>query len=817
MRHLTIRSSIYLATDLVLLFLCLAHIPSLLQRAQLPFSFADGREFVLVKEQLAPHGAGALQQGDQIESIAGFRVRNTPSIEFLADTHAIGDTVSVVYRREGVTATARVILGPAYTLSYIVIVCFVGIVTWCLGIFILFSRPRDLTASVLHWAMISMAVVVVIAFEDVTPGSVLLYVSSVLFFLSYAGIAVTFLLLTTLFPRRKFGPFPPKLAFIALPVCAVTGLMLWYHIQATWYHSAISFAQYRIWFDVFHVILLVFVGGGILNFVHSYLKAETGEERSKLKWVLWGLCIGPTPFLFLIVLPQVFQLSPFVGEEYTLIFLVIIPIAFAISFIRHHLLDVEVVINRTTVYGIVMALLLALYIGVVGIIANLAGSLTVGPSAVAAALVALLFEPLRARVQVFVDRQFFRVRYNFREAERKFVEQMKGCIGLQQLADLIVTETDRLIPVTLIGFILLREPGSRLTVIAHKNMTLLARHSVRFDASRLKTTLQLPIGVDGSIEPGIRHESADETVFGRWGMALVFPMLSENLGHLGFIVLGQKKSGRRFGIEDVDLLNNIATQAGLEVERIRLQEALLLEKAEAVRLDQLNRLKSDFVSYVSHELRTPLTSITMFTQLLRSKVREKHGKGQEYLDVIEGETGRLSRMVTTILDSARIEQGVQQYHMKDEDLCNITTHVMGMMKYQLDMHHFRVHWKPQRRPLPMKADADAVAQAIINLIANSIKYSGAKRELRVAVTRRRGWVMVRVADKGLGVSEKALPHLFERFYRDPSVTDRVQGVGLGLPLVKHIMEAHGGTVEVTSIPGRGSVFSLLFPEKGTNS
>jgi two-component system phosphate regulon sensor histidine kinase PhoR len=295
-------------------------------------------------------------------------------------------------------------------------------------------------------------------------------------------------------------------------------------------------------------------------------------------------------------------------------------------------------------------------------------------------------------------------------------------------------------------------------------------------------------------------------------MVVVFPMLSESFESLGFLVLGEKKSGARFIREDIDLLATVATQAGLEIERIKLQQKLILKQAEAERFEELSRLKSDFVSYVSHELKTPLTSIKMFAELLRTSRRKLDKRSREYVDTIEGEADRLDRMVTTILDSAKIDHGGKEYTLKDIDLGAVISKVMDTMCYQLTKHHFRVVFTPARRPLRIHADVDAVSQALTNLVANSIKYSASRKYLKVTQGITGDFVFCRVEDRGVGISAEALPRLFEKFYRDPTQSDRVKGVGLGLPLVKHIMDAHGGRIDVRSTPDKGSVFTLLFPK-----
>jgi signal transduction histidine kinase len=809
MKHLTLRSSLYLAIDVALVVVCVLHVPSLRELATAPFVLEEAGARVVVAEVLQPASCPELQPGDELLSWSGHRMTMPAVVGFLAHHSSIGEEIPITYRRSGQVLTGSIRLIPENHIGYIILVCLVGIITWCLGVFVLLMRQRDLAASVLHWAMMSMAVVVVIAFDEVTPHSKLGYLSSLLFFASYAGVATTFFFFTTVFPRRKQGPTWLKLLVTYAPAMSLLVPIIYHHSRAVALMSVDEFISFRSWFDVFHISLFVYIGGGILNFIHSYATSPSMVERKQLKWILWGLCIGPAPFLLLTILPGFVAQEYMVPEEYTLAFLVVIPIAFAISCIKYHALDVEVVISRTTAYAIAIGILGAVYILVVGAVASVVGNVTA--SAGAAVVVALLFEPVRLRVQHVVDRRFFRVRYNFREAQRTVFEEIKYCLDIRQLAEVVVRRIDEVIPLARLGFFILRQPGNRIHLVSHKGFEILEKHGVVLDAAQLKTHLQLPVAVDSRIEAGVQHESADVETFRRWGMVLVFSMLSEKSEFLGFLVLGEKKSGARFVGEDVDLLSNIATQAGLAIERVALQQQLVLKQAETERLEDLNRLKSDFVSYVSHELKTPLTSIKMFAELLQARSKKTGGKAQEYLHIIEGETDRLDRMVTTILDSARIEQGVKEYQFGKVDLSEVAKRVMGMMTYQLDKQGFHVVFRPGKRSLILYADADAVAQAMINLISNAIKYSLQKKYLKLVLGHKGDWISCSLQDRGAGISPEALLHLFERFYRDPRQSRHVQGVGLGLPLVKHIMEAHGGSVEARSELGKGSTFTLLFP------
>jgi len=812
----SVRTLLALLTDALLLSFCVLHTTSLLDRAKPPFTLQQDAGRVILQSIIEPAVCSDLRPGDELLMWNGRRLAFPAQAVFFADNSAAGETVTISYRRGLMEGSTVCTLLPAHNITYVVIVWFVGIVTFALAIFVILARPRDRAASILHWAMVSMAVVVVVAFEGVTPGSRIGYLSSILFFLSYMGVAATFFLLTTMFPMPLPGSFPLKLVGSFLPAGVLITLLLIAHADIVLAGTEIGFARYQFWFDVFHVAIILYVLGGIANFIVSYVRTTSRADRRKLQWVLWGLCLGPTPFLLLVVLPGLLQSGPIVAEEYTLIFLTIIPVSFAISFVKHHLLNVEVVINRTTVYAIVVGAVVGIYVALVGLVGAMMGELQTSFGTGAAVIVALLFEPLRRGVQRFVDRRFFRVRYNFREAERKFLHDMKECVGARQLAELIVRETDRLIPVERIGFFTLAPPGHRLCVLAHKQFEFLERRSIQFEADKLKTQLRRPVALADKMESGLDFESADPEVFHRWGIALVFPLLSATYAFHGFLVLGVKKSGHRFTSEDADLLTNVAAQAALELERIALHRNLLQQEAEAERLRELNSLKSDFVRYVSHELKSPLTNIKMFTELVHQRLQGNVRRVARHLQTIEGETDRLDRMVTTILDATKVEKGMMDYTLAPADLGEIVRHGMKTMQYMLAKKEFAVHVSLPKRPLRVRVDRDAVIQALTNLLSNAMKYSQERKEVHVVVLVEGRHLRCSVKDHGRGISPEALPHLFEKFYRDPVTSRDVQGIGLGLSLVKHIMDGHGGTVEVISTPGKGSTFSLLFPFNKVN-
>jgi signal transduction histidine kinase len=805
------RAFLFLALDILLLAACIYHIPSLLARARAPFEISQSDGRMVVSGIIDPGASGDLRT-DDVAISWNHQSLDVPRLtEFFADFGVIGEKVALDFTRGSVVLSTTITLVPFYNDGYIILVLLIGMSCWLLGMYVLIRRPKELTASVFHWGMVCMAMVVILSWEGVTPGRPLFYLSSVLFFGSYLGAVATFFFFTTIFPRKTDGGVLLRAGWVYLPGIAVIIPMVLFHSRAVFFRSPQAYVTYLAWFDVFHAVVFLYIAAAIIRFIRSYLRAESSEERKKIQWVLYGFCLGPTPFLLLTVVPSIFFPDWSVDEAYTLPFLIILPVAFAISLIRYHVLDIELVINRTTVYAMVLAVLIAFYVVVVGFVAGIIGAAAPPSYAIGAVLVGLLFEPARRRVQHFVDRTFFRVRYDFREAERMFVEEIKNSVDLQELANLLIRRTDAIIPVERIGLFVLRQPGNRLQTLAHKNFGLFERRTVPFEAENLRTSLKLPVALADRMETGIPFETGDERVFRRWGIALVFVMLSRKSEFLGFLVLGGKKSGARFTAEDVDLLTTVTAQAGMAIERMKLMEQLVLEQAEAARLAELNRMKSDFVSYVSHEFKTPLTSIKLFAELLKARQRRLDAKGREFIETIEGEADRLDRMVTTVLDSAKIEHGVKQFSFEDTDLGLLAEKALTVMNYQLTKNRFNVVFRKPRRAVPLKADPDAVLQAIINLMANAVKYSGDRKYMKVTVTKGTEWITCSVEDRGVGIAPESQKQIFDPFYREAGSGRKIEGVGLGLPLVKRIMDAHNGRVEVRSQAGKGSTFVLMFP------
>jgi signal transduction histidine kinase len=240
---------------------------------------------------------------------------------------------------------------------------------------------------------------------------------------------------------------------------------------------------------------------------------------------------------------------------------------------------------------------------------------------------------------------------------------------------------------------------------------------------------------------------------------------------------------------------------------------IVLALRTASREIYVSQIKADFVSNVSHELRTPLASIRVFGEFLRlGRVRNEE-KTREYGEYIETESRRLTQLINNILDFSKIESGAKTYQFETVDLADVLTDTLRSLEVSLRHKGFRLDYDAPAHPLPeLELDADAIGQAVSNLVDNAVKYSNGATDIKIRLARLDDEVVVSVQDHGIGISRDEQEKIFERFHRvSTGLIHDVKGSGLGLSIVSHIVKAHGGAVRVESELGRGSTFSIRLP------
>ena len=234
---------------------------------------------------------------------------------------------------------------------------------------------------------------------------------------------------------------------------------------------------------------------------------------------------------------------------------------------------------------------------------------------------------------------------------------------------------------------------------------------------------------------------------------------------------------------------------------------------DITREKEVDRLKTELVSMVAHELRSPLTCISGFSELLLDDAVER-AQSEEYATIILKESNRLNDLINKFLDISKIEAGRSQIRKSPVDMRMLVQKVLDFNMQLADRKQIVVTFDAPEEISMLNLDRDMIEQAILNLFSNAVKYSDNNTQVQLRLTESDENLTVEVQDKGFGISEKALPHIFEKFYRvtDNEEARETNGTGLGLPLAKEIVEVHGGTIEVKSRPGHGSKFIIVLPK-----
>ena len=239
---------------------------------------------------------------------------------------------------------------------------------------------------------------------------------------------------------------------------------------------------------------------------------------------------------------------------------------------------------------------------------------------------------------------------------------------------------------------------------------------------------------------------------------------------------------------------------------------LILTIRSLTREMELSRMKSDFVSTVSHEFKSPLTSIRQIAEMLHSGRVPSEERRQKYYDVLLEQSERLSLLTENVLSFAKMDEGKKEFVFEHVDIDTLLLNIVSTIQDRMKHDGFAIEPKIEKSLPSIMADASAITQAVNNLIDNAVKYSGDSKKVFVRAYNNEQFVIIEVKDFGVGIKKEEKGKVFDRFYRGgDELTRTVKGSGLGLTLVKQIVEAHKGSVQVESEPGKGSVFAIKLP------
>lgn len=718
-----------------------------------------------------------------IREVAGMRVRRYWHIRVALAGRRVGDMVVLglgtaedVGPATSVEQTVTVVKG--YETFDLLTLILVGITTLGLAGFLLFHRDQ-------HPATIPLAATLALLGSSLAleewgaplGAGLLRWLPGVLWAYTYTLVAPAIISFASAFTLesgfwRRFGWLRPAAWMLgaAIGTCIALGIILYVGLgNSIGFHLCLR-CQPLLW--CFLAGSVVFAG---LSFYVAYRQATDWGRRNRIRWVLLGTALGGILPLTLIILPRALGLDEPLGDA-PLLFLVLLPVCLVISVVRHQLLDISVVVRQGLMYGPATVVVYLVYGGAFTFVVYLLIKLSTpgfqyfSPEtaiyiALALLLFHLLFEPLRQRVQSLVNRIFFRTKFSYGRTVRAFSDELD-----QRLTGVAI-----------------------LNYLCSKILQTVAPAWVQV----VDTGEEWKMYWDNVERADLVEESQ---------LRLPFHDL-DNLE----LWLGPKRSGMAYHNYDRMLLETLVGLASTGLQREVLQRQLLAEAAEKERLETLTKLKDDFLSLVSHDLRSPLAAITVSASVLARRSEEAHDdKGHTDAQRIERNAQRLGHMVERILHTARVEAGRVSPELESCQLQEVASAAIERHQLMADGVGVALENLVAEEAV-VRADPLLLQEALSNLVDNALKVSDKGTTITIGAQRAgSGWKLT-VADQGPGIPEDRLPTLFER--GEVSGTGkRTGGFGLGLYLVRELVELQGGGVELRETTSEGTTFAIQLQE-----
>ena len=626
------------------------------------------------------------------------------------------------------------------------------------------------------------------------------------------------------------------------------------------------------------VFLFAYSIAAQLLLLHTCFATPSASQRRQARWLLLGIVAGTLPQALFTNLAGTFLSIPYVRiSAYSLC---LIPICYVVAIIRHRLMKIELIVNRSVVYTLVSGFALVIYLlsiqGLTRFFRTDAANRSWAVTAVSVLIAAVLFAPAKTRIQNLIDRAFDREAYNYRQTLLALSQTLHSILDLEILVDTLLrqvtdsmhirqgavmyrvsTDVPMFVPEATVGIDVL--PSGVQVKLSASLLELLKQAEKPVDLSDQPLdadSIQLSVyeGKPMRANTTFLENSEEVEDFSAFLQSAVWmPFVTqtkeqENL--VGLLVLGQKLSDQPYTQADLALLGTLAHQGATAIEnatlyaqlsartkmmetaREQLMETYLdtyggtvppLERGGPVsdfnqiaaslkeshdRLKQLDLLKSQFLDNVSHELRTPLTHIKGFVDNLHDGVGGGLSEKQrDYLLRVTDNCDRLIRLINDLLDLSRIESDKVSLHLEPTPLYPILETAISGMQPMADKKQIQINLNCAQ-DIIANVDTDRMKQIMTNLLDNAVKYTETGGHVQVDVTPESdSEVQICVADTGIGIEDADLQLIFDRFHRvTGSKSNRIGGIGLGLPIVKKLVERHEGDIWVESEVGEGSRF-----------
>lgn len=743
---------------------------------------------------------------------AGIQIESADELLFRAQSLPVRTTVEIA---PASGPAIRASLPPQLTRTHRALVLVSGIFFFLVNILVFCPRAGSAgeATRAFYWCTLLYGMAVLLGGPYFPRGAA--WHESILNFLwisSLSVLPVLFLAMSLTFPRRL--EILDRRPGILLPVwLAAAVVTVWENIAYLRYFTDPNLARWsaialpRVVAQIL-LVILVLAGCAIL-FIRSR-RLVLRSERQQMMWLLWGFTIGVAPYVFLRTVPRILGLHDPIDPAFDRLFELSIPIAFTCAVVLYRFLDIDVIIRRSLIYSFLAGAIVAVYL----LIAVLAGNAIrhrYPPASpyvhvVAAVIALLLFSPTRRRIARWVDRTFFRIRYDNAQALQSLRAEAHEAPRRGDVADLLKRILKRNIEPRRICVALGADEGSR------------DRHGIPVDAFRaaadLARTLARPLAAPNATALPEIESPAYPAALADAGFLILAPIAEEDRC-IGFVALGKKVSERRYVQEDIDLITGAASIAAATIDRIDLVRKAADEEAARHRLEEMNRLKAEFLSRVAHDLRTPLASISWSSQnLIDGVAGDPTERQMTPLRSIKASADQLNRLVTNLLEASRREIALQGSPLEPTDLASVLQETILSLTPIAAARGIRIAIEAPPESLPnVRGNKGKMMEILSNLIENACKYSPEGSTVEIALARDGSdSARLSVRDHGPGFGAGSAEHLFERFRQgEPSPYAGPTGFGLGLYVVRTLIDFMQGTVTARNHPEGGAEFVCTFP------
>jgi signal transduction histidine kinase len=539
---------------------------------------------------------------------------------------------------------------------------------------------------------------------------------------------------------------------------------------------------------------------GVVNFILSYRRTRIARQRLQILYLLGGIVAMFVIGLLLHVTNYLVEFGYsffFVASLYSLL----ISFFFALAIVKYRLVDIHFIIRRSIVYSILSGMVLVIYVLFIKNVTDIiAGKLETNSLLVEAALVlALVFllRPLETRVEEFMDRFFYRERYLFR---LKFLDFNRAVLGILELPVLLQRTVDfvsQALDVDQVAVLILEPEGGCYRVLGRKGEW----EGISFPAGSAFVAYLKYAKRAVEVEYAKRYASLKPDIqnLAEKGCSLAIPLEGEE-GMPGFLLVGQKKSGKSFSIMEIEALEALAPSFALAISRALLSQDLKDKARQVMQSEKLAAIGEMAASFV-HEIRNPLGIILGSVETLHKRVPE--AVRLEMLNFIREESERINDMLTNFLDFAKPKTPA----FRETDLREVLERTIELISGAAREQKVEIVPQFPRTRAPFYADPDQIREALVNLELNALEAMPDGGSLKISLAHNPGeGALIRVSDTGAGIPPGAESKIFDPFY-----TTKEGGTGLGLAIVYRVVKNHGGEISVERNDGRGTTFTISLP------